>query len=74
MDGTFYNDSFPEKHSKDISADLSAVLLPATLAWCGDNADRANAAWPARVLLERFADILRRLADQAEQKRRDEAA
>lgn len=53
---------------------VEAILMPAALAWCRDNAARTNAAWPGRMLLERFAAILRRLADQAEQKRRDAAA
>ena len=53
---------------------VEAILMPAALAWCRDNAARTNAAWPGRVLLERFAAILQHLAGQAEQKRRDAAA
>ena len=43
-------------------SDVEAVMLPLALPWTEDNLDRAERTWPARVMVERFIEILREMA------------
>lgn len=47
---------------------FQAIIMTTALQWCDDNAARAQRTWPGRELIQRFADILQKLADQGERK------
>jgi len=52
---------------------FEAVIMTTALQWCDDNTARAQRTWPGRELIQRFTDILQKLADQAEQQRQSAA-
>lgn len=52
---------------------FQAIIMTTALQWCEDNAARAQRTWPGRELIQRFADILQKLADKGERKRQTAA-
>jgi len=46
---------------------FQAIIMTTALQWCDDNAARAKRTWPGRELIQRFADILKRVSEQAKQ-------
>jgi Fe-S-cluster containining protein len=45
-------------------ASAEAIILPLTLVWCRQNAERANRTWPAAMMVHRFFEILRTMASK----------
>jgi Fe-S-cluster containining protein len=41
---------------------IEAIMLPFALAWAQDNIERSERTWPTRQMVERFFDILSRMA------------
>jgi len=43
--------------------DVEAVMLPLALPWAQENLDRSRRTWPAVMMVERFIEILKALAE-----------